>query len=65
MSPGGRILVDCHWKDVGPVDMGAEFVHGEKSIIAEMAKKQHWHLDKVSNIVYILYGGCSCFRVSK
>ena len=44
---GGRILVDHHWHDIDPVDMGGEFVHGEDSMPMKIAEEQGWKSHKV------------------
>ncbi|XP_065184847.1 lysine-specific histone demethylase 2-like isoform X2 [Sycon ciliatum] len=39
---GGRVRVDHQWSDIGPIDMGGEFIHGENSILMTMAKEHDW-----------------------
>eukprot|EP00117_Sycon_ciliatum_P000219 scpid99559/ scgid2820/ Probable polyamine oxidase 4; Amine oxidase 2 len=46
---GGRVRVDHQWSDIGPIDMGGEFIHGENSILMTMAKEHDWETLAVRN----------------
>lgn len=52
---GGRILCGRHWPDTGPLDLGAELVHGEKSVVTKIAKTNGYKLEEVSACEY---GNC-------
>lgn len=47
---GGRVCQDVGWGDWGPIDLGAEFVHGSNTTIYRLANDQGWPL---TSCVYV------------
>ncbi|XP_048585913.1 amine oxidase [flavin-containing] B [Nematostella vectensis] len=52
---GGRVMQALPFPGFAPVDLGAEFIHGDRTILNDIARKQSWKVHRENLLDALVY----------